>query len=153
MFVLSLQRYGQWICLFQSFRKICIVVYTLHILYILLFHLFLSGNDVKNHSLGSYSDFSTSSLLPSQVTADTSQVVSGQYVADPDLHFFRDEDPVLAKKTDPGLCTSNEGRFKKKFKANILDQLKSLLFLFQYFWCQTYHRCARFRKPARIRIR
>ena len=23
----------------------------------------------------------------------------------------RDEDPVLAKKPDPGLCTSNEGRF------------------------------------------
>ena len=23
----------------------------------------------------------------------------------------RDEDPVLAKKPDPGLCASNEGRF------------------------------------------
>ena len=23
----------------------------------------------------------------------------------------RDEDPVLAKKPDPGLCTSNKGRF------------------------------------------
>ena len=29
--------------------------------------------------------------------------------------FFRDEDPVLAKKPDPGLCTSNEGRFLKVF--------------------------------------
>ena len=33
----------------------------------------------------------------------------------------RDEDPVLAKNPDPGLCTSNEGRFLKIFKANILD--------------------------------
>ena len=23
--------------------------------------------------------------------------------------------------------------------------------MFSYFWCQTYHRCPRFRKPARIR--
>jgi len=35
-----------------------------------------SGNDLKNHSLGSYSDFSTSSLLTSQVTAESSQVSS-----------------------------------------------------------------------------
>ena len=27
----------------------------------------------------------------------------------------RDEDPVLAKKPDPGLCTSNVGRFLKVF--------------------------------------
>ena len=27
--------------------------------------------------------------------------------------FFRDEDPVLARKPDPGLCTSNEGSFFK----------------------------------------
>ena len=25
-------------------------------------------------------------------------------------------------------------------------------FLFSYFWCLTYHRCGRFRKPARIRL-
>ena len=34
---------------------------------------------------------------------------------------IRDEDPVLAKKPAPGLGTSNEGRFLKVFKANILD--------------------------------
>ena len=34
---------------------------------------------------------------------------------------FRDDDPVLAKKPDPGICTSNEGRFLKVFNANILD--------------------------------
>ena len=27
----------------------------------------------------------------------------------------RDEDPVFAKKRDPGLCTSNEGRFLKLY--------------------------------------
>ena len=32
-----------------------------------------------------------------------------------------DEDPVLAKKTDPGLCTSNEGIFLKVYFINILD--------------------------------
>ena len=40
----------------------------------------------------------------------------------------RDEDPVLAKKPTPGLCTSKEGRFLKVFKANISDNFKSLLF-------------------------
>ena len=28
----------------------------------------------------------------------------------------RDEDPGLTKESDPGLCTSNEGRFLKVFK-------------------------------------
>ena len=42
--------------------------------------------------------------------------------------FGRDEDRVLAKKPDPGLCTSNE-----VFKANILDNFKSLLFCFLTF--------------------
>ena len=38
-------------------------------------------------------------------------------VPDPDLFLAlsRDEDPVLALKPDPGLCTSNEGRFLKVF--------------------------------------
>ena len=43
------------------------------------------------------------------------------------------EDPVLAKKPDPGLCTSNEGRFLKVFKANIPDNFKSHLFWFHTF--------------------
>ena len=38
----------------------------------------------------------------------------------------RDEDPVLAKKPDPGLCTSNEGRFLKVLEANILDKFESI---------------------------
>ena len=42
----------------------------------------------------------------------------------------RDEDPDLAKKLDPGLCTSNEGRILKFFKSNVLDNFKSLLFSF-----------------------
>ena len=49
-----------------------------------------------------------------------------------DFGFYvttRDEDPVLAKKPDPGLCTSNEGRFSKVFKANILDFLKAFIFV------------------------
>ena len=29
--------------------------------------------------------------------------------------FNREEEPVLAKNPDPGLCTSNEGRFLKAF--------------------------------------
>ena len=46
----------------------------------------------------------------------------------------RDEDPGLAKKTDSGaLYTSNEGRFLKGFKANILDNFKSNLFRFHAF--------------------
>ena len=45
----------------------------------------------------------------------------------------RDEDPVLAKKPDPGLCTSNEGRFLKVCKANILDNFKTHLFCFHTF--------------------
>ena len=45
----------------------------------------------------------------------------------------RDEVPVLAKKPDPGLCNSHEGRFLKVFKANIIDNLKSHLFCFDTF--------------------
>ena len=41
----------------------------------------------------------------------------------------RDEDPVLAIKPDPGLYTSNECRFLKVFTTNILDHIKSLLFV------------------------
>ena len=44
--------------------------------------------------------------------------MSGKWI---NLLITRDEDPVLAKKPDPGLCTSNEGRFLKVFEANILD--------------------------------
>ena len=41
----------------------------------------------------------------------------------------RYKDPVLAKKKpDPGLCSSNEGRFLKVYRINILDNFKSLLF-------------------------
>ena len=47
--------------------------------------------------------------------------------------FARDEVPVLAKKPDPGLCTSNEGRIIKALKANILDNFKSLLSCFHTF--------------------
>ena len=45
----------------------------------------------------------------------------------------RDEDPVLAKKPDPGLSTSNEERFFKVFFANSLDNFESLLFCFHTF--------------------
>ena len=45
----------------------------------------------------------------------------------------RDEDPVLAKKPDPGLCTANEGRFLKVLSANILDHFESHLFCFHTF--------------------
>ena len=47
--------------------------------------------------------------------------------------LIRDEDPVLAKKPDPGLCTSNEGRCLKVYFMNILDYFKSLLFCFHTF--------------------
>ena len=41
----------------------------------------------------------------------------------------RNEDPVLAKKkTDLVLYTSNEGKFFKVYKMNILDNFESLLF-------------------------
>ena len=41
-----------------------------------------------------------------------------------------DEDPVLAKKNqDPGLYTSNEGRFVKALSANILDNFKAFFFV------------------------
>ena len=33
--------------------------------------------------------------------------------------YIRDEDPVLAKKQDPGLCTSNGGTFLKAYRMNI----------------------------------
>ena len=48
-------------------------------------------------------------------------------------HNPRDDHPVLAKKPDPGLCTTKEGRFLKVFKANILDNFKSLLFCLHTF--------------------
>ena len=43
------------------------------------------------------------------------------------IHKSRDEDPVLAKNSDPGLCTSNKEIFLKISKANILDNFKSYL--------------------------
>jgi len=66
------------------------------------------------------------------------------------MEKIRDEDPVLAYKPDPGLYTSNEGRSLKVYFRNILDNLKTILW-FSYFWQQTYHKCPRFRKFARIR--
>jgi len=33
----------------------------------------------------------------------------------PNLIYTRDEDPVWAKKPDPWLCTSNEGRLLKVY--------------------------------------
>ena len=36
-------------------------------------------------------------------------------VCAPFRYIDRDEDPVLAKKPDPGLCTSNEGRVLKVY--------------------------------------
>mgnify|MGYP001447432400 CR=1 FL=1 len=58
----------------------------------------------------------------------------------------RDEDTVLAK-TGSGALYLKRREILKVFKAKVLDNFKKLSFL---FWCQTYHRCARFRKPARI---
>ena len=49
------------------------------------------------------------------------------------LLLGRDEDPVMAKKPYPGLYTSNEWRFLKLYKTNILDNIKSLLFCFHTF--------------------
>ena len=43
----------------------------------------------------------------------------------------RDEDPVLAQKPDPGLCTSNEGRFSKVYCIYILDNLYSFVLCFK----------------------
>ena len=63
---------------------------------------------------------------------------------------IRDEDPVLAKKPDPELCTSNERKFLTVISAKGLDNFKTH-FLFPCFRCQTNHRDVRFRKPARIR--
>ena len=37
------------------------------------------------------------------------------------------------KKSDPGLCTSNEGRFLIVYFMNILDNFKSILFCFNTF--------------------
>ena len=37
------------------------------------------------------------------------------------------------QETDSGLCTSNEGRFLKFYKTNILDNFKSVLFCFHTF--------------------
>ena len=37
------------------------------------------------------------------------------------------------KKPDPGLCTSNEGRFLKVYRMNILDNCKSLPFCVHTF--------------------
>ena len=39
----------------------------------------------------------------------------------------------FGQKTDPGLCSSNEGRFLKVFQANILDNSNSHLFCFHTF--------------------
>ena len=39
----------------------------------------------------------------------------------------------VRKKTDPGLCTSNEGRFLKVYGMNILDNFKTLLSCFHTF--------------------
>ena len=39
----------------------------------------------------------------------------------------------MAKRTDPGPCTSNEGRFLKVYKMNFLDNFKSLLLCFHTF--------------------
>jgi len=39
----------------------------------------------------------------------------------------------FGQKPDPGLCTSNEGRFLKAYWMNILDNSKSLLFCFHTF--------------------
>ena len=44
--------------------------------------------------------------------------------------LVRDENPVLAKKPDPGLYTSNDGRFLKVYCMNFLDNLKACLFVF-----------------------
>ena len=49
------------------------------------------------------------------------------------INFFclcRDEEPVLDKKMDPGLYISNEDRFLKVYKTNILDNFNSLFFVF-----------------------
>ena len=46
---------------------------------------------------------------------------------------IRDEDPVLAKKPDPGLCTLNEEIFLKISKANILDNYENHPFCFNNF--------------------
>ena len=37
------------------------------------------------------------------------------------------------KKTDPGLCTSNEGRILEVYKMNILDNFKRFFFCFHTF--------------------
>ena len=42
-------------------------------------------------------------------------------------------DPVLAKKTDPELCSSNEERFLKFLSMNFLDNFKSLYFCLNTF--------------------
>ena len=44
-----------------------------------------------------------------------------------------DEDPVLGKKPDPGLCPSNEGRFLKVYIIIILDNFDSFLLCFHTF--------------------
>ena len=65
----------------------------------------------------------------------------------------RYEDPVLAKKLDPGRYTSNEGRFFKVFWMNILDNFKRL-FCFHTIGVRRttcMWTCPSFRKTARIR--
>ena len=47
--------------------------------------------------------------------------------------IYRDVDPVMTKKTDPGLCTSNDERFLIVFCEYILDNYKSLPFCFHTF--------------------
>ena len=41
--------------------------------------------------------------------------ISREFVDEKASKKTRDEDPVLAKKPDPCLCTSNEGRFLKVY--------------------------------------
>ena len=59
------------------------------------------------------------------------------------VFFSQRSDPELEgfgsgfwPKADTRLCTPNKGRFFKILRMNILDNFKSLLFCFPYFWCQ-----------------
>ena len=50
-------------------------------------------------------------VLPVEALATVVAHEAGVVVVLPQMALTcRDEDPVLAKKPDPGLCTSNEGR-------------------------------------------
>ena len=67
------------------------------------------------------------------------------------MYLTRDEDPVVAKKPDPGLCTSSEGRFLKVYKTTRLDHLKSLHSCFHTFGFRHTIDVLDSEKPARIR--